>query len=273
MEDLKTQNKQQWSTEETSYLMAIWSSEEVQRKLEGSTRAKAILQQLKREMASAGYDRSILQISNTLKKLKKDYRDQKKELGRSGSGRTKTSPHFDLLNSVLGDRPTSGVGCTVNSLCLSSIGLEDESFNAGISRLECSESEPPPPSACSSPVHMLGSLATTSSSSQESLVSLTQPVGRNKQVKRKRDSSSGLVPLMERSEARDEELLEHRRAMLQEVQNGNAEFLRIFNVTEQSRIEQGRIDGLARIAKAERDSHMLGLLDRMVKVMEANSKQ
>jgi len=78
---------------------------------------------------------------------------------------------------------------------------------------------------------------------------------------------------MERSEARDEELLEHSRAVLQEVQNGNAEFLRIFNVTEESRIEQSRIDGLARIAKAEHDSHMLGLLDRMVKVMEANSKQ
>ena len=128
MENLK-RNKQQWSTDEASYLPT--SSEEVQRKLEGSTRSKAILQQLQREMATTGYDRSILQISNKLKKLKKDYRDQKKELGRSGSGRPKTSPHFDLLDSVLGDRPTSGLGSTVNLLSLSSIGLEDESFNAG----------------------------------------------------------------------------------------------------------------------------------------------
>ncbi|KAK5925246.1 hypothetical protein CgunFtcFv8_017785 [Champsocephalus gunnari] len=95
---------------------------------------------------------------------------------------------------------------------------------------------------------MLGSPLATSSSSQESLVTLTQPVGRNKQVKRKRDSSSGLVLLMEKSDARDEELLEQ---MFQEVQETNAEFLRIFNITaltEQSRIEQNRIN---RIAKDE----------------------
>ncbi|KAL3054493.1 hypothetical protein OYC64_017434 [Pagothenia borchgrevinki] len=117
---------------------------------------------------------------------------------------------------------------------------------------------------------MLGSPLATSSSSQESLVTLTQPVGRHKQVKRKRDSSSGLVLLMKKSDARDEELLEQSRAMLQEVQETNAEFLRVFNITEQSRIEQNRIN---RIEKTEQNSHMLGLLDRMVKVMETNSKQ
>ncbi|KAK5882009.1 hypothetical protein CesoFtcFv8_020644 [Champsocephalus esox] len=120
---------------------------------------------------------------------------------------------------------------------------------------------------------MLGSHLATSSSSQESLVTLTQPVGRNKQVKRKRDSSSGLVLLMEKSDARDEELLEQTRAMFQEVQESNAVFLRVFNITaltEQSRIEQNRIN---RIAKDEQNSQMLGLLDRMVKVMETNSKQ
>ncbi|XP_034005453.1 uncharacterized protein LOC117497587 isoform X2 [Trematomus bernacchii] len=252
MENLKL-NKQQWSTEETSYLVAIWSSEEVQRKLEGSTRSKAILQQLQREMATAGYDRSIEQICNKLK------------LGRSGSGRPKTSPHFY--------RPRSGLGSTVNSLSLSSIGLEDESFNAGISRLECTVSEPPLPSACSSPVHMLGSPLATSSSSQESLVTLTQPVGRHKQVKRKRDSSSRLVLLMEKSDAREEERLELSRAMLQGVKETSAEFLRVFNITEQSRIEQNRINRIEETKQTEHKSRILGLLDRMVKVMETNSKQ
>ncbi|KAK5929987.1 hypothetical protein CgunFtcFv8_011174 [Champsocephalus gunnari] len=107
---------------------------------------------------------------------------------------------------------------------------------------------------------MLGSpLATTSSSSQESLVTLTQPVGRNKQVKRKRDSSPGLLLLMEKSDARDEELLEQSRAMFQEVQETNAEFLRVYNLTA--------------LKEDEQNSQMLGLLDRMVKVMETNSKQ
>jgi len=122
-------NKQQWSTEETSYLLGIWSSEEVQRKLEGSTRSKAILQQLQQDIASAGFDRTVEQIANKLKKVKKDYRDQKRDLGRSGSGRPKASPHYELLDSVLGDRPTSGYGSTVNSLSLSSIVSQVESLN------------------------------------------------------------------------------------------------------------------------------------------------
>ncbi|KAJ4920944.1 hypothetical protein JOQ06_023088, partial [Pogonophryne albipinna] len=53
----------------------------------------------------------------------------KRDLGRSGSGRPKTSPHNDMLDSVLGDRPTSGFGSTVNSLSLTSIMLQDESLN------------------------------------------------------------------------------------------------------------------------------------------------
>ncbi|KAF3836230.1 hypothetical protein F7725_005447 [Dissostichus mawsoni] len=106
----------------------------------------------------------------------------------------------------------------------------------------------------------------TSSSSQECLVDLIQPVGRHKQVKRKRDSSSGLLVYLENSDDREEKLQERLQeqgqamlkeqgqAMLQEVHAANAEFLRVFN-----RIEQ--------------NSHsMLGLVDRIVKVMEANNK-
>ncbi|KAF3849509.1 hypothetical protein F7725_019228 [Dissostichus mawsoni] len=176
------------------------------------------------------------------------------------------------LDSVLGDRPTSGFGSTVNSLSLASIVLQDDSlnvrssFDAEISDLEHTVSEPPLPSACSSPVRMQESPFPTSSSSQECLVDLIQPVGRHKQVKRKRDSSSGLLVYLENSDDREEKLQERLQeqgqamlkeqgqAMLQEVHAANAEFLRVFN-----RIEQ--------------NSHsMLGLVDRIVKVMEANNK-
>ncbi|KAL3066166.1 hypothetical protein OYC64_016167 [Pagothenia borchgrevinki] len=261
MENLRL-NKQQWSTEETSYLLGIWSSEEVQRKLEGTTRSKAILQELQQDMATAGFDRSVEQIANKLKKVKKDYRDQKRDLGRSGSGRPKASPHYELLDSVLGDRPTSGYGSTVNSLSLSSIVSQVESLNvqssfAEISGLERTLSEPPLPSACSSPMRMEGSPLTASSSSQECLVNLIQPAGRNKQVKRKRDSSSGLLSYMEKSDVRDERLLEQGQAMLQEVHTANtanADFLKVFS-------------------KIEENSHsMLGLVDRIVKVMETNKR-
>lgn len=99
---MDAKSKQQWSPEETHCLLALWSSTEVQNKLEGASRTKPVFEQIQREMATAGYDRTVEQINNKLKKLRKEYRDQKKGLGRSGSGR---NPHFDLLDSVLGDRP------------------------------------------------------------------------------------------------------------------------------------------------------------------------
>ena len=55
-------NKQQWSTDETSYLLGIWSSEEVQRKLEGSTRSKAILQQLQKTKTSSASTQSAIVV-------------------------------------------------------------------------------------------------------------------------------------------------------------------------------------------------------------------
>ena len=79
--DVKT--KSQWAMEETTCLLGFWSSAEVQNKLEGATRTKVIFEQLQQ----------------------KDFRDQKKDLGRSGNGRPKKGPHFDVLDSFLGDRP------------------------------------------------------------------------------------------------------------------------------------------------------------------------
>lgn len=76
---------------------------------------KPVLQQIQPEMAVAGFERNAEQISNKLKKLKKDYRDQKKDLGRSGNGRPCRNLHFDVLDSVLGDRPACQVTGALNS--------------------------------------------------------------------------------------------------------------------------------------------------------------
>lgn len=120
--------KQQWSEEETSCFLALWSSAEVQSKLDGASRTKPVLQQIQREMATAGFDRSVEQISNKLKKLKKDYRDQKKDLGRSGNGRPRQNPHFDILDSVLGDRPACQVTGALNSATIMLESIVDDSL-------------------------------------------------------------------------------------------------------------------------------------------------
>ncbi len=120
--------KQQWSEEEISCFLAIWSSAEVQNKLEGASRTKPVLQQIQREMAAAGYERNIEQISNKLKKLKKEYRDQKKDLGRSGNGRPRRNPHFDVLDSVLGDRPACQVTGALNLATITLESMVDDSL-------------------------------------------------------------------------------------------------------------------------------------------------
>jgi len=98
--------KQQWSVEETTCLLAIWSTDEVQANLEGATRTKPVFDQIQKELAAAGHQRT-LQISNKLIKLKKDNRDQNKHLGRRGHGRPRKNPHFEILDSALGDRPAN----------------------------------------------------------------------------------------------------------------------------------------------------------------------
>ena len=78
-------------------------------------------------MAAAGYDRGTDQLLNKIKKLKKEYRDQKKDLGRSGSGRPKKSPYFDILESVLGDRPACQVTGALNSATAMLEAIVDDS--------------------------------------------------------------------------------------------------------------------------------------------------
>ncbi len=113
--------KQQWSEEETSCFLAIWSSTEVQNKLEGASRTKPVLQQIQCEMAAAGYERNIEQISKKLKKLK-EYRDQKRtsvEWPARCNGR---------LDSILGDRLACQVTGALNSATITLESMVDDSL-------------------------------------------------------------------------------------------------------------------------------------------------
>ena len=63
--------KQPWSVEETNGLLALWSSTDIQNKLDGAVRTKPVLEKLNNEMLVAGYERSVDQLNNKIKKLKK----------------------------------------------------------------------------------------------------------------------------------------------------------------------------------------------------------
>ncbi|KAG7461765.1 hypothetical protein MATL_G00194600 [Megalops atlanticus] len=122
--------------------------QEVQNKLEGATRTKPVFEQIQREMATTGYDRSVEQIINKLKKVKKEYRDQRKNLGRNGSGRPRRNPHFDLLDSVLGDRPARQLTRSLDSATATLEAMVDDtlsqsSTDSGVKRkrASCSSDE------------------------------------------------------------------------------------------------------------------------------------
>lgn len=108
---------QQWSTEETNALLAIWGSTEIQEKLEGAVRKTKIYEEIRRELEVAGYSRTVEQITNKLKKIKKEYRDYKKELGKSGAGRmkVKSGVNMDFLDNIIGKRPANQLTGALNS--------------------------------------------------------------------------------------------------------------------------------------------------------------
>ncbi|CAL8255013.1 unnamed protein product [Boreogadus saida] len=229
--------KSQWTVEETTCLLGFWSSAEVQKKLEGATRMKVVFEQLQREMTAAGYDRSAEQIVNELKKLK-DFRDHKKDLGRSGNGRPRKGPHFDVLDSVLGDRPACKITGALNSATAMLESMVDESLIQSTPDIELSaveeycNAELPPPLSCSSP-----------SPSPSSQGSSNTSLARHGKIKRDKDDSE-LLQYLERSDEHHLQSLEASRVVTN-------------NLLEQI---------------STSNTALLGLMGRVVTVMEAGRK-
>lgn len=68
--------KNQWSMEETSWVLALRSSRETQNKLEGASRTKPVLKEWQHEMAAAGQEKLREQFSVKLKKVDNDTRTE-----------------------------------------------------------------------------------------------------------------------------------------------------------------------------------------------------
>ena len=73
--------KQQWTVEETGCLLAIWSSDEIQWKLEGASRTKPVFDKIQAEMALAGYERSVEQIIKQTKEAQEGLQGPKARHG------------------------------------------------------------------------------------------------------------------------------------------------------------------------------------------------
>lgn len=103
---------QQWSSEETSALLAIWSSTE---RLGSSKRKKSVYDDICQEMVNVGFSRTTDQIINKLKKLKRESRDNKKEKSKSGSRWSNKTINYDVMDAALERLPASQFTEALNS--------------------------------------------------------------------------------------------------------------------------------------------------------------
>uniref|UniRef100_A0A3B3QY72 Myb/SANT-like DNA-binding domain-containing protein n=1 Tax=Paramormyrops kingsleyae TaxID=1676925 RepID=A0A3B3QY72_9TELE len=132
-----------WTNEETQALIAIWSDEQIQRDLDGTTRNKKVFAIISSRLEDMGHTRTTEQCRLKIKKLKQDYRKLKDHNNRSGADR-ETNTWFEALDAVLGHRPTNTcrsniVDCGVSPV-ISSQATEEHSVtedNSGKMKYFC----------------------------------------------------------------------------------------------------------------------------------------
>ena len=104
-----------WKDDEVSALINIWGDGIVQAQLEGCKRNKLVYEKVSESMKKAGFERSAVQCREKAKKLKCECRKIKDKHRVTGTGRTKWK-HYDALDAVLGDRPTTEPPFIVDTL-------------------------------------------------------------------------------------------------------------------------------------------------------------
>ena len=92
-----------WKDNEVNALISIWGDDLVQAQLEG---CKLAYEKVSESMKKAGFERSAVQCREKVKKLKTEYWKIKDKHRVTGTGRKKWK-HYDTLDAVLGDRPTT----------------------------------------------------------------------------------------------------------------------------------------------------------------------
>ena len=95
-----------WKDDEISALISIWGDDIVQAQLEGCKRNKLVYEKVSESMKKVGFERSAVQCREKAKKVKSEYRKIKDKHRVTGTGRKKWK-HYEALDAVLGDRPTT----------------------------------------------------------------------------------------------------------------------------------------------------------------------
>ena len=99
-----------WTTEEISTLIAMWSEREVQQIFDGKDKNTKAYARIGDRMKETGFERSATQIQAKLKNLRQSFHKAKDAItgsGASSDAATRFCPHFEALDAFLGTKPIS----------------------------------------------------------------------------------------------------------------------------------------------------------------------
>lgn len=85
-------------------LISIWRDHKIQDQLDGTCRNQSVLKAICDLMAAKGYERSVVQIKNKMKKLRSSFRKAEDSNRRSGRGRA-SCRYYTELSDILAGRP------------------------------------------------------------------------------------------------------------------------------------------------------------------------
>ena len=92
----------QWTDTETFKLIELWGDETIQEELEGCKKNSQIYEKISVEMGKLGYERTLSQCGEKIKKLKNEYRKVRDNNDQTGNKRKKFK-FYDKLNEILND--------------------------------------------------------------------------------------------------------------------------------------------------------------------------
>ncbi|KAK0143079.1 Zinc finger and SCAN domain-containing protein 29 [Merluccius polli] len=103
---MTSQKTTPWSVEEVQTFLSLVAEERIQQELDGTTRNEKVFKEIAQLMANHGYNRTLQQCRDKLKKMKSDYRAVKDHNGRSGANR-RAWRWFDQMVAIYGHRPAN----------------------------------------------------------------------------------------------------------------------------------------------------------------------
>ena len=95
-----------WGDEETLKLIQLWGEDSIQAELEGCKRNAQVFSKIASELREVGYERTVLQCCEKIKKLRADYRKIRDSHNKTGAGRKKWK-FFEAIDVVIGHKPAT----------------------------------------------------------------------------------------------------------------------------------------------------------------------